>query len=770
MTDKSELEHLESQCTDAAQWTQLALRALEELSDAQYARQLVQKAEMECQDPCDFVAVAKLYANHLEDSEYAADLLDQGEMACFEPMEFAEIGDAYATLLNDAAKGLELLQNAVDEVTAADDLMQVSVYASNCGDAQLAKSLLNKATSDLKTVEQFVDLAAQLAQQGSIEQAKSVFAGGKRHLDSVPDAVNYARRALALFDNREQANELLSDAEMDCQFPADFTALASGYSEILQDSDKVDELLSEAADSAMEGSEFLDVGFGYWRLKQDGDSAKNYFEEALSDISDRTKLTEVASFIADEILDKALARRYYEKAAQKIVTPADFVKLGEEIWNKMADREYACELFNLAESKMANAGDLVSLAETIMATVADTAMVESIYQKAALSIDGYPGLKRIYESQLKTVNHPQIGREVLSRMKTLAETSGELLEIFDYASADAANLDFSRTILSAAEQLAAGPADFESVLSHARENFPNDRTWHNDLEDKLERRKANQAKYADFLKKEKTADSAVQCMRLARAIMSELDDTAYARKMLDRSAELMHKSAFDVSQWQMMLDIAASDLKDEELVRKIALEASESCNGFSSAYQLIRGLGAVAGANLAEELTRKILSDWDARMEEPMQRVGFARAVFELLHDAPWASGILERCKTETLSPLEFAQCGVVADKTGNESQALDFFETAFSHCSEYAPVAELENHLRLSGIDFGLRKKLYRSARDSLANESQRLNWSEGILLHFNDREWAKDEYDELAGEISDETLLAAYRVSRKFRLERRI
>ena len=64
---------------------------------------------------------------------------------------------------------------------------------------------------------------------------------------------------LSLFHDLKEAEKILDDAEIDCQFPSDFVELATGVREILNDEEKVDELLDEAAASAMEGEEFLDV-------------------------------------------------------------------------------------------------------------------------------------------------------------------------------------------------------------------------------------------------------------------------------------------------------------------------------------------------------------------------------------------------------------------------------------------------------------------------------------------------------------------------------
>ena len=48
---------------------------------------------------------------------------------------------------------------------------------------------------------------------------------------------------------------------------------------------------------------------------------------------------------------------------------------------------------------------------------------------------------------------------------------------------------------------------------------------------------------------------------MARTVVQELNDLAYARKLIDRAKELLEAENFDVSQWQMLIDIAANEVE-----------------------------------------------------------------------------------------------------------------------------------------------------------------------------------------------------------------
>ena len=769
MARRSDLQTLESECTSVDEWLNLAKQALADPEDTEYAQELAGKAEMDCQEPAEYVSLATFMASQLNDTQYAEELLEQAEDACFEAMEFAAVGHAYATLMNNTDKGLGLIRNSVDDASGT-DLIVLADYADKAGDTELATSLISRVTSDLKEVSQFKELAQKLVKSGNIEEAKTVFRAAERYLDTVTDTVKYAESVLKLFDDQDQARSLLENAEIDCQFPADYTALAGGFREIMNDEEKVGELLQEAADSAMEGEEFLDVAYGFWQLRQDRESAKEYFEQALPDLSDRVVLLEVASAVATELEDLGLARQFYEKTAERITNASDLVKLAVEVWEKLGDREYTMKLFRQAEEKMGNANDLVSLAESVMNTLNDGSVVQAIYTKASASIDSFFGLKRILESQRETINDAGVALEILSRMKNLAVSTSEHIEVFDSSQANIDNAEFSKSALAAAEEAAASPADLESVIKAVKEFASDNIEWQTSLDDKLQRRRANQAKYAEYQKQEKQISTALEFIRLARTVVQELDDLAYARKLIDRAKELLEAENFDVSQWQMLINIAANELNDHALVREIATDASSACELFSSVYQLARKMREFPNKAFGLELTGEILKEWFSKMHDSAGRIKCMKAVVELLQDRKWVESLLADCEATDFDMLQLVELGLIADQVDNPSKAQGFYMAALEKCSGAAEISQLNSRLKSSGTDEEHRKQLYLAGKNSLTNAPERLHWIEGILLNFGDYSWAKNEYDDLQPDVSGESMQAAFTASRRQRLEKRI
>ncbi len=88
-------------------------------------------------------------------------------------------------------------------------------------------------------------------------------------------------------------------------------------------------------------------------------------------------------------------------------------------------------------------------------------------------------------------------------------------------------------------------------------------------------------------------------------------------------------------------------------------------------------------------------------------------------------------------------------------------------YASELADSAQLCMRMKVNGVDIDSVKNVYAAARSNMQNSSQRLQWAEGIMQLFRDREWAAREYDELAGEFTSGIEKQCYLASKKFRLQ---
>ncbi len=769
MSVKSELQNLESACATVADWLSLAQRALEEPVDRDYAVEVAGKAEMNCQEPADYVALATFYVRQLTDQDYAEELLEQAEDACFDTMEYAEVGGAYVTLINRTDKGIDLIKKSADSASEG-DLLRLVGYAENAGDNELAAVLLNQATQNLKEFEQFLERSRELSNAGSIEAAQTVLKSAARHIQTVTETVQFAAAHLALFADREQVAQLLENAELDCQFPADYVALAKGFVEILAADEQIDELLAQAADVAMEGVEFLEVAYGYLELKNDTATALINFKQAVADISERSTLQAIAKVAATQLNDVPFARVCYEKIAAKLTTPSDLVKLAADSWDTLQDPEYTKQQFIAAKNKMANASDLATLAEAIMRTLNDQEWVRSIFVDAGALVDSFAGLERLLTSQQNLLNDATLTLELLTRMQSLAANCSELITIFNLARDSLPpDADFYRSILSAAEDLSTSPADLQAVITAIQVVAPDEEEWLAKLTDKLARRQANQAKYAEIEAQQKLARSSLSFMRLAKRAVAELDDASYARTLLNEARGRMTEPVFDVSLWLMAIDIAASDLDDIELVQQISSAAATACTHFSSAFILVQKLHELLDESVRGDLIRNIFSTWETRLATAADSIKLAKAVLTIAGDPVWVNRILDALPNTQPTVLELIEIAELAMRIGAQQKAQEFYLAATDQCQNMDDLSRLINRLQTSDAGRQQSKDIYRQGGNKCSSATERLRWVEGILLHFNDLDWARTEYDQLGADISDDWIRAAYLASRRQHLEKK-
>ena len=490
MPEKSDLQYLESECSTVDDWTDLALQALEEPADEDYAVELTGKAKMDCQVPEDYVNLAQFVAEYLlTDSDYLEDLLEQAKDVCFEPMEFAELGNAF-TMLGNPDRGLALIYKAIETVDSDDkgDIVRLSHYAGEAGNGELAEVLEIEASFGYLDATDFQNLAKRVS-SSNVEAAKCVAKRAEPYLNTIDDSVAYAKLIVQWYDDKDQARRVLENAAMDCEDFEDYIELVQGIREVLGEPERIDELLEKAAQIAMAGEEFADLAYAWLELKSDRGAALAIFRQAVPDISDRTVLQNIAITAASEFNNPELALQCYQKIADIITSPGDLVKLAVNCWETLECHQwgyyYTRDLFDAVKAKMANALDLATLAESVVQTLNDRDMVCAIYRDAVTACDSFSGLERILASQHAAFNDAELTLETLDRMKLLAADSAELVATFTAARFSSQDPEMCRSILVDAENAAASLADLESVIAAVREFAPDDQAWMSNLEDKL---------------------------------------------------------------------------------------------------------------------------------------------------------------------------------------------------------------------------------------------------------------------------------------------
>ena len=768
MAQRTDLINQESNCSSCGDFLELATLAYADPADDDYTRELLDKAELQCQDPQEYVQLASFYAKQLNESDTATDLLEQAEDACFEALEYAQVGHGYSHVLNDLEKSAALIQQAMEEASSDEEKEHIAALGSEEPQSEQEVVLTAEAAQDFTELHQFRELAEKLHQAGNPDEAKVALKQAERHLNSIAEIVEYSSVFKELLNDEAEATSILDNAEMDCQFPGDYIELARGYKQILNAEDRLDELLAEAADIVMEGSEHLEVARGFWELKQDRETASHHYQQALQEITEREILLEVASLLATQLNNRELAKDYFQAVQNKATSAGDLAKLAVTVTEVLEDSDYAAEIFAAAEKKMSNASELVNLAETVAKILDTSSAIESIYRKAVDLTDSFQMLERILNSQKNTLNDQAFTHEILDKMLVLAATTSDLLSLCNHARLEEGLEQFTQSALEAAEDQATSTNELESVEKLVAEVDPENLARLENLRDKIQRRKANESKYAILQQKESQASTPLENMRLAKEIALVVEDLRYARKLIDKSVEQLVQEVFDTSQWLTLIEIATNNLNDPELAETLVSSALSKCEHFSGAYQLALSVSGLPENKAGNKLATKILQQWESRLDSTPDKIKFANAVHYALGDKPWVQKILSNFNLSNCTSLQAIELGELSAQVGDDSLAIKWFENAAEKCTTPNECAQMIHRMQSGGVDLSIQKEIYQRSRQAMQREIDLLHWVEGILTYFRDIEWAKSAYDEIETSISDDVVRSTLKVSRKHRLEK--
>lgn len=498
MPKKSDLQHLEIECASVDDWTDLAMQALQDPVDFDYADELAGKAKMDCRNPEDYANLARFVAEYfLTDSDYLEELLDQTKNVCFEPMEYAELGYA-CTMLGNSDRGLAIIYKVVADIDVNEygfgyDLFKLAKYAGETGTGDLAEAMSEEdgCFGDLNAWG-ILSLAKWVSPY-NIKAAKSMSKTAACDLHSLADHVSFAK-VIIQFD-QSHARRLLEDAVLYCEAVEDYIELAQGVSEVLDEPDRVDDLLLKAAQIASDGGDFAILAYAWLELKDNRGAAFAIFRQAVPDIFSPTVLRNITITAMREFNDLELALQCYLRTADIVANPDELVKFVVSCWEILERHQsghyYMRDFFNAIKAKTVNTLDLVVLAASVVQTLNDREMVCAIYRDAILACDRFSELEHILISQRASLNDAKLTFEAINRMKLLASNSAQLVATFTVARSSSQDSEMFRSILVDAENAATSFADLESIVVAVREFCPDDQTWISTLQDKLENLRRN---------------------------------------------------------------------------------------------------------------------------------------------------------------------------------------------------------------------------------------------------------------------------------------
>ena len=757
MATQSDLQAQEANCHDAASYAALALQAVQEPADSDYAKALLAKGEMSCSFPADYLRLAEAWVA-VGDTEKAQTLYEEAENTCFDATEKAEVGYSIAKHLGDKTKGRELLEAAIAETKDTAQLLAFANYVQQgLQDNTLANQLFNKVTANCKTLADYQKLASEINAKGNVDAARLVFNKAAPSSNDTADVVAYAQGLKQLFNDDSAAKNALAEAESNCMFPAQFVALAQGFVTVANDKEKAEDLLEQGKNFAMSGEENLDLAKGYAAILNDQTTAIELFTNALREFSTKDDLLKLASAAAGALEDKSLAGQTYDKLASKLNTPADFMQVAQAVNQHLGDKDRVAALLNTAETKADTAAGLMSLASEVKKVLGDTDKVNALYAKALNKAKNYTDSSTILDALGKEAVDPTLATQVLHKALTLTEQNAQVLDVaqraqkllpndnsvllqaLDKAEANVSSLDEMRKLATAVKQLAATDQERTSRI-----------------EEKLKKREASQARYVELQNQEKTFTRPAQYIQLAQTVMAELEDSSYATQLLATAEEKLQAEAYSLTRYQPLILAVGNLVGDKAWLERLLTNAAAQTTNFAQVHTLGETVSQQLqdkefGQNWTKQFYTQQLSKL-ANENNPFAYGKLAKAIKEHTQDTAWAGEVLQQAEKQANTHFHYAYLADLAQAWSQPEQATQLYAKAANGCTQPQQYAELITLMRQAGVSEDKQREVYAKG-EQLTEPKAKLLWIEGIVKLFNDTTWAGKIYDTLASSLTGST-----------------
>ena len=758
MATKEDLEAKAANCADGAEYAAVAMEALEDPKDEDYAKELMEQGEMSSSFPIHYVKLAEV-AVALGDKDKANALYDEAEGMCFEAKEKVDVGFSIAMHLGDKEKGRTLIEEAMADTTDSNELLSLAgKIKEGLGDDDLANSIFDKITGSCKTLDDFKDLAKTIKEGGDESTAKMIFEKAESLLDGTDDVVAYATGFVELFDDKEKAEGILSGAEGDCMFPGQFVALAGGFNTLLDNKDKAGELLEQGKEFAMSGEENLDLAEGYAGILGDQDTAAGMYENAINDFSSKDDLLKLAGSVAANMDDKSIAAKAYEKVESNMTTVADLTMLAQAVNDDLGDKKTVAAIYERTEAKLEKPAELVALAGEVKKNLDDTDKTVSIYKKALDNSNSFVDTGKLLDAFEAGTVDEQLSKDTLDKALSVSEDAAQMLDIAKRASTLLPD-DNALTLkaMDMAEENVSTLDEMRQLNKAAKEYAADDTDRLARVEEKLEKREASQAVYVEFQNKEKILVRPGQFIELAGDVVTELDDVSYASQLLATAEEKLKESgAYNQSKYLPLIISVSNLVKDNDWSVKLLDQAKEHAGFFAQ----IRELGSVATTQLADQEVGKawaasLYDDWQKKLDaggaSTFEYLKLADAINNDLEDIDKVNALVETASAQATSPFHFAFIADLVTKLGDSDRASELYKQAATACTKASECTQLVEHMRAVKASVDVQKEVYAQG-ENLSNPKDKLQWAEGITSLFGDNEWATKAYDGLKDSFSSD------------------
>lgn len=580
----------------------------------------------------------------------------------------------------------------------------------------------------------------------SASGAANLFALARECFDEPADMA-YAKDVLsgAAFSGDAGAKAALDKVAGDAMFTKDFVTLAIGYA-VLGDADKAKEMLGQGADFAMDGGEKVAVGMGQWLALNDSVAAAKALAGALKEVSATEALYGLAQVVA-ELNDAALFGQIADKIKTKAGRAADFARLGRLLAQGAAaeNRAKAVEIINEGAVKYSSPADLITLAGAM--SEIDAAAAGTLYDKALESARDFTALMQVLAA---ATGNAEFTKTVLAKAGAVASVSGELIQLAHaYAGLDDAS--GVTDMLTKAEESVANLDEMRKVVEAVSKLATDDAVRVARVAEKLAKREANQAKYVAIQNEESKCTTVKQIIALADRILAELDDQAYAGKMLGIAEAKMREDGFHFGRFKPLI-LAVDRLGDKAWLGALLDESATSTGEDFGWFREVV-------LTCARDLTDGAFGTGRAKAYMQGRTLGdnvydytkMAELAQDAMGDAALAASLLTAAAERAADHFALAHVGKLYRDIGDTGHASALFAKAVGACGNGDACVQLAGRLKSYELPVSEIAPLMSVCGAKLTSATDKLRWAEGVADLLLDNAWAQQAFAGIAASFAE-------------------
>jgi hypothetical protein len=588
--------------------------------------------------------------------------------------------------------------------------------------------------------------------------AADLFALARECFDD-PTDMAYAKDILtgAAFTGDADARKALDKVAGDAMFTKDFVTLAIGY-KALGDADKAKEMLGQGADFAMDGGEKVSVGMGQWLALADAAAAAKALAGALKEVSATEELYGLANVVA-ELNDPALFGQVIDKIKAKAGRAADFARLAKTM-AKGGDTAKAVEVINEGAAKYGSPADLITLSGAM--SEIDPAAAGALYDKALDSAKDFTALMQVLAA---AAGNAEFTKAVLAKAGAVAGVTGELIQLAD-AYAGIGDAQGVTDMLTKAEESVANLDEMRKVVEAVNKHAAGDAARVERVATKLAKREANQAKYVELQNEEAKCTTIKQFIALADRIMADLDDAAYASKVLGLAeAKMREEGAFHFARFKSLI-LGVDRLGDKEWLGKLLDESVANAADFVWFREIVMTCATeLKDAEYGKARARAYV-EGRALGDSAYDYTKMAETAQTALGDSALAAKLLADAAARASDHYALAHTAKLYRDIGDDANANALFAKAVEACSSGDQCVQLATRLKAYELPKSEIAPLMDACGGRLASTSDKLRWAEGVADLLLDGAWADKAYGAIADSFTSEADKKRFALSRQMRM----